>query len=74
MRIVCWIGKGADVDEKKNALLIGKGLLKTHKKPKGTVVMRTCEGTEFAFFKSFFEGFYPIVRHTKGEELNDDAK
>lgn len=56
-----WIGKEADVEEKKQSLVIGKGLVKKNNKPKGTRVTRICERCEDAFFKSFFNGFYPIA-------------
>jgi len=60
--IVCWIGKEADLDEKKNVLIIGKGLVKKNNKPKGCRVTRTPENCELSFFKSFFNGFYPIIK------------
>jgi hypothetical protein len=42
-------------------LAIGKGFVKAHNKPKGTRVIRVVENAEDAFFKSFFNGFYPIA-------------
>jgi hypothetical protein len=51
-----WIGHEADLEEKKNALYIGKGFIEKHNKPKGTKVFRIVEHTEKAYFKSFFSG------------------
>lgn len=56
-----WIGKKANTEEKKNALVIGKGFVTKNNKPKGTRVTRICEDTEDSYFKSFFNGFYPIL-------------
>jgi len=56
-----WIGKEADVEEKKNALIIGKSFVKLHDKPKGTRVVRTVENGEDIHFKSFFEGYYEMA-------------
>jgi len=56
--IYLWIGKTADVEEKKSALLIGQGFLKEKKKPPGTRVTRIVEGAEDTEFRSFFDGFY----------------
>lgn len=49
--IYIWIGRGANDDEKKNALAIGKGFVKCHNKPKGTKVTRIVEKAEDTFFK-----------------------
>lgn len=57
-----WIGKNANVEEKKNALVIGKGFVQKNNKPKGTRVTRIVENAEDSFFKSFFNGFYPILQ------------
>jgi len=46
MKIICWIGKEASVEEKKNSIAIGKGLMKKKNKPKGCRVMRVCENCE----------------------------
>lgn len=56
-----WIGKNANMQEKKNALIIGKGFVEKNKKPKGTRVTRIVENGEDSYFKSFFNGFYPIL-------------
>jgi len=47
-------------------LAIGKGFVKAHNKPKGTRVLRIVEKAEDAFFKSFFNGFYPIAKNDFG--------
>ena len=65
--VYIWIGKKADVEEKKNALVIGKSFVQKHNKPKGTRVTRIVENAEDVHFKSFFNGFYPIVKIDGGE-------
>jgi hypothetical protein len=60
--VYIWIGKAANTDEKKNALAIGKSFVKAHNKPKGTRVTRVPENAEDVHFKSFFNGFYPILK------------
>lgn len=69
-----WIGKEADVEEKKNALIIGKSFVKSHNKPKGTRVVRTVEKGEDIHFKSFFEGYYEMAKINHGEEANQDME
>lgn len=59
-QIYIWIGKEADVEEKKQSLVIGQGFLKKKNKPKGTRVTRIVEKGEDSHFKSFFEGFYKM--------------
>ena len=71
--IYIWIGKEADVEEKKNALIIGKSFLKTKNKPKGTRVSRIVEQAEDTHFKSFFNGFYPILKVEHGASLGYDT-
>ena len=70
--IYIWIGRGADVEEKKNALIIGKSFLKTKNKPKGTRVSRIVEKAEDVHFKSFFNGFYPILKVEHGANMGYD--
>lgn len=65
-QIIIWIGKEAKQIEKKNALYYGKGLVKQKNKPEGTRVFRIVEKAEDAFFKSFFNGFYPIAQQDFG--------
>jgi hypothetical protein len=36
-------------------------------------VSRVVENTEDAFFKSFFNGFYPIIKQDHGASLGYDA-
>jgi hypothetical protein len=70
---VCiWIGKKADPEEKKNALIIGKSFVKSHNKPKGTRVSRIVENAEDTHFKSFFNGFYPILKVEHGASMGYD--
>lgn len=65
--VTIWIGRAANDFEKKHALSIGKGFMKAHEKPPGTRVLRMVEKAEDAYFKSFFEGFYPIVTQDFGK-------
>jgi gelsolin len=71
--IYIWIGRGADVEEKKNALIIGKSFLKSKNKPKGTRVSRIVEKAEDVHFKSFFNGFYPILKVEHGASMGFDT-
>ena len=71
--IYIWIGKEANAEEKKNALIIGKGFMKAHNKPKGTRVTRIVEKAEDVHFKSFFNGFYPILKVEHGASLGFDT-
>jgi len=65
-QVIIWVGRAAKDSEKKNALSIGKGFVKAHNKPKGTRVLRIVEKAEDAYFKSFFNGFYPIAKNDFG--------
>lgn len=65
-QVIIWVGRQAKDTEKKNALAIGKGFVKAHNKPKGTRVLRIVEKAEDAYFKSFFNGFYPIAKNDFG--------
>lgn len=71
-QVSIWIGKGADVEEKKNALIIGKSFVKSHNKPKGTRVSRIVENGEDVHFKSYFNGFYPILKKDHGSNMGFD--
>lgn len=70
--VAVWIGKQANLEEKKNALIIGKSFVKSHNKPKGTRVVRIVENAEDTHFKSFFNGFYPILKVEHGGSLGYD--
>lgn len=70
--VYIWIGKMADAEEKKNALIIGKSFVKAHNKPKGCRVSRIVEKAEDVHFKSFFNGFYPILKQEHGHQLGYD--
>lgn len=61
-QIYIWIGKEADIEEKKQSLQIGKGFVSSKNKPKGTRVTRIVENGEDYHFKSFFDGFYPMLK------------
>jgi gelsolin len=65
--VIIWIGREANTEEKKNALIIGKSFLKTKNKPKGTRVTRIVENAEDSHFKSFFNNFYPILKVDHGD-------
>lgn len=66
-QVSIWVGKDADLAEKKNALVIGKGFVEAHQKPKGTRVFRVVEGTEDQLFKSYFDGFSSGVEISPAE-------
>ena len=68
-QVCIWIGKGANTEEKKNALIIGKSFVKKNNKPKGTRVSRIVEGAEDVHFKSFFDDFYPILKRENGNSV-----
>jgi hypothetical protein len=72
-QVVCWIGKQANAEEKKNALIVGKSFVKAHNKPEGTRVSRVCENCEDTHFKSFFNGFYPIAVQDHGGAFMDNT-
>jgi len=57
-QIYIWIGKGANLEEKKHSMQIGQGFLKTKRKSKGTRVTRLEEDAEDSLFRSYFDGFY----------------
>ena len=57
-----WIGKQANVSEKKNSMIYAKEYITQKGKPKNTKVSRIPERTEDAYFKSFFDGFYPAIK------------
>jgi len=67
-QVIIWVGRQSNDEEKRNALAIGKSLVKAHNKPKGTRVLRIVEKAEDAFFKSFFNGFYPIAKMDHGAQ------
>lgn len=69
-KVQIWIGKEASLEEKKNSLVIGKGFVKKHNKPKGTRVLRIVEGTESQLFKSFFNGFMEDAKIKLGDDDN----
>ena len=71
--VYIWIGKQANTEEKKNALIIGKSFVKNHNKPKGTRVTRIVENGEDVHFKSFFNGFYPILKVEHGGNMGFDT-
>mmetsp|Transcript_35945 Transcript_35945/g.55227 ORF Transcript_35945/g.55227 Transcript_35945/m.55227 type:complete len:248 (+) Transcript_35945:550-1293(+) len=71
--IYIWIGRAANAEEKKNALIIGKSFLKAHNKPKGTRVTRVVENAEDVHFKSFFDGFYPALKMEIGANKGFDT-
>ena len=71
--VYIWIGKGANAEEKKNALIIGKSFVKAHNKPQGTRVSRIVENAEDTHFKSFFNGFYPILKVEHGGSMGFDT-
>jgi len=53
--------------------VIGKSFVQKHNKPKGTRVTRIVENAEDVHFKSFFNGFYPILMTDHGEIGSKDV-
>lgn len=61
-QVYVWIGKAATVEEKRNSVFFARDYIKQKGKPANTKVSRIPEKTEDAYFKSFFDGFYPAVK------------
>lgn len=55
-KVYLWIGKGTNVNEKKEATARAVKYLKEHNLPSNTAIERVSEGTETAAFKSEFSG------------------
>lgn len=73
-QVIIWIGRGANTEEKKNAIRIGQGFVKKNNKPQGTRVMRITEGAEDAYFRSFFNGFYDPIKKEDPDAKQDLGK
>lgn len=74
-KIYVWIGKGANLEEKKSGMLIAKDFIEQKGKPKNTRISRLPELGEDVHFKSFFAGFYPCVSRDAGRarQLDESA-
>ena len=64
--IYVWIGRHANLEEKKEGMLTAKAFIESKGKPKNTKISRIPEGAEDTHFKSFFNGFYPCVKQDFG--------
>ena len=73
-QVYVWIGKKANLEEKKNGMLFAKQFIQDKGKPKNTRITRLGEEGEDVLFKSFFEGFYPAVKTDYGAELHLDGQ
>jgi hypothetical protein len=60
--IYVWVGKGSNLEEKKNAMQSAKDFIAQKGKNPKTKVSRIPEMAEDVHFKSFFNGFYPCVK------------
>ena len=65
-QIYVWIGKHANLEEKKRGMLIAKDFIQEKGKPTNTRITRLPEFGEDVHFKSFFNGFYPCIKQDFG--------
>ena len=74
-KIYVWIGKGANLEEKKTGMLIAKDFIQKNGKPANTKISRLPEFGEDVHFKSFFNGFYPCIKQdfAKWKQLDSAA-
>lgn len=61
-QIYVWIGKHANLEEKKSGMLMAKDFITQNGKPTNTRITRLPEFGEDVHFKSFFNGFYPCIK------------
>ena len=66
-QVYVWQGKGASAKEKMMGVKIAKDFVKEKNKPKRTKISRIPQGVEDAQFKSFFDGFYPMLKQDYGK-------
>lgn len=64
--VYIWQGKQSSAKEKYAGIKTAKDFVKNNNKPKGTKVSRIPQGTEDSTFKSFFDGFYPMLKEDFG--------
>lgn len=72
-KIYVWVGKGSNLEEKKNGMKIAKDFIEQKGKPKNTKITRLPEFGEDVHFKSFFNGFYPCISQDYGKFKNLDT-
>jgi hypothetical protein len=65
--IFVWVGKGSNLEEKKNGMKFAKDFIEQKGKPKNTRISRIPEFGEDVHFKSFFNGFYPCIKQDFGK-------
>lgn len=73
--IYVWIGKKANTEEKKMGMLYAKDFIQQKGKPSNTRITRLPEFGEDTHFKSFFNGFYPMIKQdfSKAKNLDPNA-
>jgi gelsolin len=67
-QVYVWQGKGASPKEKFTGIKMAKDFIKEKNKPKGTKVTRLPQFVEDARFKSYFDGFYPMLKEEFGKD------
>ena len=72
-KIYVWVGKHANLEEKKSAMKFAKDFIIQKNKPRNTQVTRLPEFGEDVHFKSFFNDFYPAIKQDFGEFSNMDT-
>ena len=74
-KIYVWVGKKANLEEKKSAMKIAKDFITEKQKPAKTQISRLPENGEDSHFKSFFNDFYPPIKQDYGEwkQLDTDT-
>jgi len=76
-QIYVWIGKHANLEEKKTGMLIAKDFIIKNGKPANTRITRLPEFGEDVHFKSFFNGFYPCIKQdfaiAKSKQMDGNA-
>lgn len=64
--VYVWQGKGSTAKEKMMGVKLAKDFCTEKNKPKNTKISRIPQGVEDATFKSFFDGFYPMLKEDYG--------
>lgn len=67
-QVYVWQGKGASPKEKMMGVKLAKDFVTEKGKPKNTKIHRIPQGVEDATFKSFFDGFYPMLKEDFGKD------
>ena len=67
-QVYVWQGKGSSAKEKMMGIKLAKDFIADKGKPKNTKIHRLPQGVEDAQFKSFFDGFYPMLKEDYGKD------